>query len=257
MAEVLTQEEIDQLLTPITGEIDDQPPLLAGGRFDAAAFLEGLAARSLQPEPRVGMFTKEVPVLSFRTTPNAEEVLADIRALNRAQGGGTITVPGTKLELVNFSRCPRCNRLFSLNDLRDYYANPVPDSALGGIVRQRLVDTRMRCGDCGCQFLPSLVVADGLPRNEVQFLCRLQTIHAVEDWMRAEHGQVVLSRYPANLTERDGERVILNDLDIAKLQPRPGLILNILQYSTPPAMLNFLDGRNRAVGDPIYGRAAS
>lgn len=251
--QVLTREEIDELLTTISGSADPELWVDRAGKFVPDQFFTALRTQSLRSEPVSGMFTKDALVVSLHSTKNGDQVLADLIALNKKEGGGTVSVPGTDLQLVNFSRCPTCGTLFSAQDLRNYYRNPVPATDLAHRHLQLRQDPRVVCHECSTAFLPSLVIADSLPRNEVPFLCRLQTIHAVEVYMKEQHERPVLSQVASNVRTVAGKQQILNDLSISQLAPKPGLILNILQYSTVPAQLHFLDGSNREHSDLIFG----
>lgn len=253
--QVLTQEEIDSLLTAIDGYSYSVTPGVYAERFDPNEWIEGLSKRSLREEPLVGMFIENASVIRFRSTDHADEVLADIKALNEKEGGGNIKVPGSPIELINFSRCPNCAHLHSFAELGKYYASPLVDPAFGSRKAQMRSDTRVKCKECGTFFIPALVIADGLPKGEVQFLCKVQTVDATERHLFAAKGLRVLSAESSNVRSVAGKRYIHNDLDISMLTERPGLIVNLLQYSTPPLMVSFIEGKNRERGDMLFGIA--
>jgi len=85
-------------------------------------------------------------------------------------------------------------------------------------------DTRVYCKNCGSYFLPSLVISDGTPKNEVQFLCRVQTIDAVENYF-AQKDIDVLTKKTNNIVQKDRLRAIKNDVFIKDLDEKPTLRL--------------------------------
>jgi hypothetical protein len=111
-------------------------------------------------------------------------------------------------------------------------------------------DTRVFCAGCGTYFLPALVIADGTPKTETQFLCRTQTMCAIEDFYEKK-GIKVLSRNRENKVRRQRKCTgILNDVLIKEMEESPALIANLLQYTPANLALNLLDGSNVRKGDP-------
>jgi hypothetical protein len=117
-------------------------------------------------------------------------------------------------------------------------------------------DTRAFCNECGAYFLPALVIADGTPKNEVQFLCRVQTANTIESFYRNK-GKEVLSAKKENIMKRDegGKtlRAIRNDVSLKQMSPKPTLISNLLQYTPANLVLNLIDGSNLQKGDVLFG----
>jgi hypothetical protein len=114
-------------------------------------------------------------------------------------------------------------------------------------------DTRVCCSECGGYFLPALVIADGTPKNEVQFLCRMQTVEAVERFF-LQKSQHILSKNKGNITQGNGFITIRNDVNLAQLESKPTLISNMLQYTPANLLPNLLDGSNVEKGDILFGK---
>lgn len=236
-------------------------PAYAGFRLedrfdDAETFAAYLTWRRPQEEQPYGygLFEKDVTVCRFFDTENAENLLADIERKNRADNMGNIAVPGTNIRLINFSVCPKCGHIFSFKDLREYYLHPRPDPAFKNQAEQFRNDTRAFCGECGTYFLPALVIADGTPKTETQFLCRTQTMHAIEDFYAKKKGLQVLSRRAANRVRKNRNCTgILNDALLKEMEPNPTLITNLLQYTPANLALNLIDGSNVRKDDLLYG----
>jgi hypothetical protein len=250
--EVLSEEEIDQLLNAInageteTRHFEPRPPF---GIKEFEAYLKERQA----PEAPYGLFATDISVCSFfDSSKGDEELLADIERKNREQGMGNVKIPNTDITLINYSVCPKCGAIFSFQDLATYYANPAPDSAFKNQIQQFRNDTRVRCHDCGGYFLPSLIISDGTPRNETQFLCPLQTVDAIEQFSQ-ERGKAVLTRMQKNSLHKEGHSAIRNDVSLRDLESKPTLITNLLQYTPPDLMLNLIDGSSVAKGDVLYG----
>ena len=142
MAEVLTQDEIDQLLTAI-----NEGDIITGRRFgNGFASLEEFENHLISRKPeqdRYGMFDKDVTMVTFSLEKNGEEILADIERKNAEENMGNIAIPGTKIKLINFSLCPTCKKVFSYKDLADYYANPKKDTRYENLKEQFRNDTRI------------------------------------------------------------------------------------------------------------------
>jgi hypothetical protein len=250
--EVLTQEEIDALLTPIGYDTVDVTGV-GQDTFDPGMFLGYLRGQAGKEEPRIGLYTGNASIVRFSATEHAENVLSDIRALNDKEGCGNLRIPGTSVELINFSRCPSCGKLYGFRELSAYYANPDTDPSFPFRPAQLRGDTRVHCRDCGEWFIPSLVLADALERDEKQFLCRLQTVDAVERYVADTRKRQVLSRKSDNIVQDGAMGYIVNDVDITWLYDRATLIVNLLQYSTPPLMVSFIDRKNVERRDPLFG----
>jgi len=119
-------------------------------------------------------------------------------------------------------------------------------------------DTRVLCKECNTYFLPALVIADGTPKNEVQFLCRVQTANAIEKFYLDWKGMRVLSAKQENILERKEAkgkttRAVRNDVLLRELSPKPTLISNLLQYTPAHLTINLIDGSNAQKGDVLFG----
>jgi len=246
MTEVLSQAEIDQLLRGESGARDTAYLL-----EDINDFEKYLLNRKIEKEKPYGIFDKDVSVCRFFEGDKNENLLEDIMRKNKEQGQGNIKIPNTDITLINYSFCQNCSTIFSFKELTEYYRNPKPDPRYTSKADQYRQDTRVYCHNCGAYFLPSLVIADKTPENEVQFLCRVQTINAVEkyfDWRDIR----VLSRKQENLVEKDGRKGIKNDVYLKRLDEKPTLIANIIQYTPFALIMNLIDGSNVEKGDLIF-----
>ncbi|GHV86446.1 hypothetical protein AGMMS50230_20540 [Spirochaetia bacterium] len=165
---------------------------------------------------------------------------------------GNITVSGTKIKLINYSFCPKCNAVFSFKDLAAYYSNPRPDPAFANRTIQFRNDTRVCCHVCNDYFLPALVISDGTPKNEVQFLCRTQTVNAIENYFLERKIQV-LTHSKKNIINDSGNTLVLNDIVLEKLKEKPTLISNLIQYTPAGLMFNLIDGSNVEKRDMLFG----
>jgi len=174
-------------------------------------------------------------------------------AKNTETGMGNVCIPNTNIKLVNYSYCPTCHEIYTQKDLKEYYAKPVvrPGSNYREAFRK---ETRVVCRHCHTPFLPTLIIVDSSPKNTVQYLCRNQVIDAIEVYMDTEYHESVLTKNRKNYRVREDNLVgLLNDLEIHKLENKPALISNFLQYTPPPLMLSFIDGENTAKGDVVFG----
>jgi hypothetical protein len=210
-----------------------------------------------QEEKLYGCFPPNTSMCRFFETKSNENILADIEQTNKKQNMGNFKIPNTNIKLINFSICPKCAHIFSFKELIDYYANPKPDNTFKNRAEQYREDTRVFCHECKTYFLPALVITDGTPMNEVQFLCRVQTTHAIEGFYWGM-GKNVLSANKENILEREeakGETVkaIRNDVSLKELSPKPTLISNLLQYTPANLALNLIDGSNFQKGDVLFG----
>ena len=242
MTEVLTQVEIDQLLTAID----------VGNGFESIKeFEEYLTKREFHLEKPYGLFDKDVSVCKFFDSVNNDNLLTDIKKKNEEQGLGNIKIPNTNITLINYSFCPKCKTIYSFKEIMDYYKKPRPDTRYKNIAHQFRNDTRVFCHNCNSYFLPSLVISDGTPQNEVQFLCRVQTIDAVERYMLSKNTKV-LTKKKSNIVYKNKLRAIKNDISIMDLEEKPTLITNIIQYTPINLIMNFIDGTNAEKGDLLF-----
>jgi ribosomal protein L32 len=138
----------------------------------------------------------------FFDSKNGDKILEDIKLKNEAENMGNIHIPNTNIQLINYSICPKCGHVFSFKDISDYYLNPRPDPVFKNKMRQYREDTRVFCSECGTYFLPALVIVDGTPKNEVQFLCRIQTMNAIENYYQNK-GIQVLSKRDVNIVKKE------------------------------------------------------
>jgi ssDNA-binding Zn-finger/Zn-ribbon topoisomerase 1 len=189
----------------------------------------------------------------FFESKDNENILADIERKNTEQNMGNITIPNTKIKLINYSICPKCKTVFSFMELMDYYKNPKPDPEYKNKGHQIREDTRVCCPECGEYFLPALVISDGTPKNEVQFLCRMQTVDAIEKFFTAR-GQRVLSLNKDNIHRENNYVTLRNDVEIKQMETKPTLISNMIQYTQINLIPNLLDGSNREKEDILFGK---
>ncbi|MDR1127003.1 MAG: hypothetical protein LBL06_02620 [Treponema sp.] len=250
MDELLPQSDIDDLFTGVVGDLPDFESADVKAFEDIEAFERYLTKRKT-PEGPYGIFDKDVSVCRFFTSDKDENLLEDIRRKNEAEGYGNIKIPNTNITLINYSFCPKCKTAFSYKALVDYYSNPKPDPQYKNKKYQYREDTRVYCSDCGAYFLPALVISDGTPRNEVQFLCRVQTIDAVEKYF-SQKDMTVLTKNKDNVIHKDKLRAIKNDVFIKDLEAKPTLITNIIQYTPFKYITNFVDGTNVEKGDLLF-----
>jgi len=251
MGDVDFSDFSDFSLPDIGGEVavgvDNQP-------LKTAADFEALLLHRHTNEAPYGMFSREITMCRFQGSKNNEEILADIERKNAEQGMGNVAIPNTNIRLINYSVCPKCEKVFSFKDLSDYYGSPKSDSRFNSRGEQARGDTRVFCSDCETWFLPALIIADNTPKNEVQFLCRNQTMNAVEKYFLSFWGKQVLTKNKANiLVDDDGLKAVRNDVLLGEMMQKPTLIANMLQYTPANFTLNLLDGSNIEKGDVLYG----
>jgi hypothetical protein len=227
-----------------------------------------------------GIFDKDVTMCRMDSIKNSEEILADIEQKNEEEKMGNFKIPSTKIKLINFSLCPICKKVFSFKDLSNYYANPKIDTRYKNIKEQYRQDTRVYCNDCGTYFLPALIISDGTPQSEIQFLCRIQTMHAIEDYYDKK-GVGVLSKNKRNIlkkeiittttTQTNSKNIInkifsedrssktniitaiRNDVFIKDMEEKSTLITNLLQYTPVNLVMNIIDGSNFREKDVLFG----
>jgi hypothetical protein len=244
----------------LLGEAIDFPSLdigLGGRKPDKPMTIsdfEALLSARLPREEPYGIFTKDVTMCRFFGSKNGESLLADIEQKNAEQGMGNVQIPNTNIRLINYSVCPVCGRIFSFKDLAEYYRHPETDNRFQSPGEQARNDTRVYCLDCKTWFLPALVIVDKTPVNEVQFLCRNQTMDAVEKYF-IKKGKQVLTRKSSNiLTDpANGFKAVKNDVVFGDMAEKPTLITNMLQYTPANLALNLMDGSNVEKGDVLYG----
>jgi len=245
--EVLSQDEIDQLLTAINAGDEEKI-----SRFKSVeAFEEYLIKRKIKQEKPYGMFDNDISVCRFFESSGSENFLQDITKKNEEQGFGNIKIPNTNITLLNYSFCQNCKAVYSYKDLIEYYKNPRPDNSFKDRAEQYRNDTRVCCSNCDTYFLPSLIISDGTPKNEVQFLCRVQTIDAVEKYFVIKRKRV-LTKNKSNILQKGNLRGIKNDVYIKDLEEKPTLITNIIQYTPFNLIANLLDGTNVGKGDLLF-----
>ena len=243
---VLSDDEIAQLLAAINGTGSLQKSF---GSIEA--FEKYLTEREHTPEKLYGIFDKDISVCRFFDSGENENILADIKRKNEEQGHGNIKIPNSNIELINYSFCHKCKTIFSFKDVIEYYKNPRPDQRYKNRAHQYREDTRVYCGNCDTYFLPSLVIADGTPKSEVQFLCRAQTIDEVEKYFYEKNIRV-LTKNGSNIIQNGDQKAIKNDVYIKHLEEKPALITNILQYTPAKYIMNLIDGTNVEKGDLLF-----
>jgi len=244
MTQVLTDLEIHQLLTAINAGDEE-------GFKSIEYFEKYLKTREFHPEEPYGIFDEDVSICKFFDSENNDNLLADIKKKNEEQGLGNIKIPNTNITLINYSFCPKCETIYSYREVMNYYRTPRPDTWYKNKAHQFRNDTRVFCHNCNSYFLPSLVISDGTPQNEVQFLCRVQTIDAVERYMLSKNTKV-LTKKKSNIVYKNKLRAIKNDISIMDLEEKPTLITNIIQYTPINLIMNFIDGTNAEKGDLLF-----
>jgi hypothetical protein len=240
MAEVLSQDEIDQLLTAVNA-----------GFESIEEFEKYLLNRKHAPEKPYGIFDEDITMCKFFDTNDNENILSEIKRKNEEQGFGNIKIPNTKIMLINYSFCPRCKTIYSFNEVMNYYMNPKLDTRYKNRAWQAREDTRFYCEVCNTYFLPSLIISDGTPKNEVQFLCRTQTIDAIEKFFFKKSIRV-LTKKRKNIIQKNSLMAIKNDVLLKDLEERPTLISNMLQYTPINLIKNLIDGSNVEKGDLLF-----
>jgi hypothetical protein len=249
MTSALSQDEIDALLTAI-----NQGDYGSRNSFESIeAFEEYLTKRQFAPEKPYGIFDNDISICKFFDSGKNENLLEDIKRKNEELGYGNIKIPNTNITLINYSFCQNCKTIFSFKEIVDYYVNPKPDKRYKKRGQQYREDTRVYCHNCGTYFIPSLIISDGIPKNEVQFLCRAQTIDAVEQYFYKENIRV-LTKNKNNIVQKGNEKAIKNDVFIKALDGKPTLITNIIQYTPFNFIMNLIDGTNVEKGDLLFNQ---
>ncbi|MBK8397092.1 MAG: hypothetical protein IPL26_17900 [Leptospiraceae bacterium] len=203
-------------------------------------------------EDKIGMFPPESIEINFFKDKNAEKILDEIRRKNELDGAGNVKIPGTDIEFINYSYCPKCAKVYSFSDLIKYYNKPVPNINFRIRGQQLREDTSVCCSECNTYFLPALVVIDGEPKTSMQFLCRMQTINEVERFYFQKWQRKVLSKNKANLIVQEKKQYILNDVLLRELAENPTLILNLLQYSPIDLRIKMIEGKNIEERDYLF-----
>jgi hypothetical protein len=242
---VISQEEIDKLLVPIGC-------YRASKMFESIEVFEDyLVNRKFNPEEPYGIFDKDISICRFFNSKENENLLEDIKRKNEEQGHGNIKIPNTNIMLINYSFCAKCKTVYSFKDITDYYMNPIPDAKYKNRAHQYRNDTRVFCNNCSTYFIPSMIISDGTPKNEVQFLCRIQTIDAVEKFF-IQKDINVLTKKESNLIQKGNMKAIKNDVYIKDMEEKPTLITNIIQYTPFNLIMNLIDGSNVDKGDLLF-----
>ena len=212
-----------------------------------------LANRFEAKEKPYGIFEADVTMCRFFGSQDGDKFLAEIEGKNAELGSGNYQIPGTEIRLINYSVCPKCSTVFSFVELKNYFQKPESSRAFKDKRDQYRNDTRMRCGNCGTYFLPSLVIADGTPRNEVQFLCRMQTVQAIEKFLAAK-GRTVLTKNKSNIVKLGkGRGAVYNDVLLGDLTEKPALASNLIQYTPANIVLHMMDDSGSGTKQYLFG----
>ena len=272
-----------KILKIVSGLPEYKDTRFQNGFDDIQEFEKYLLARH-QPQKPYGIFDKDITMCRFFESKNGDKILEDIRLKNETENMGNIHIPNTKIQLINYSICPKCSHIFSFKDISDYYLNPRPDPKFKNKKQQYREDTRVFCNECSTYFLPALVIVDGTPKSEVQFLCRIQTMHEIESFYHSK-GIKVLSRREENIVKKEITNTtkairlaeesfidrlfksdspdkkitkkvisgIKNDVLLKEMEEKPTLISNLIQYTPPNIVLNLIEGTNVQNGDLLFG----
>jgi hypothetical protein len=247
---------LDAVADPPDFLLPEAADLVGGKAFKPISILdfEALLSARLPREKPYGIYSKDVTMCRLSDSKRGESLLADIEQKNAEQGMGNAQIPNTNIRLINYSVCPVCGKIFSFKDLAEYYRHPETDTRFKSPGEQARNDTRVKCNDCKTWFLPALIIVDKTPINEVQFLCRNQTMNAVEKFFISK-GKKVLTRNQINiLTDpANGLKAVMNDVVLGDMAEKPTLITNMLQYTPANLALNLMDGSNIEKGDVLYG----
>ena len=243
MTEVLTMEEIDQLLVSINTHQK---------KFNSVKeFEKYLKNQQLNKEKPYGIFDPDISICKYFNSGNNEALLQDIKTKNEKTGMGNIKIPNTDIMLINYSICSKCRAIYSFKEVIEYYKNPVLDNRFKNRANQFRQDTRIYCKNCNAFFIPSLIISDGTPKNEVQFLCRAQTVDAVEKYFSSKNKNV-LTMNKKNIIQKEKFKAIKNDVYIKDLEEKPALITNLLQYTPINIIMNLIDGTNVEKDDLLF-----
>jgi hypothetical protein len=80
--------------------------------FQSIESFESFLTERQQYERPYGIFDNDITMCRFFESYNGEEILADIEQKNEEHGMGNITIPHTKIKLINYSVCPKCGAVF-------------------------------------------------------------------------------------------------------------------------------------------------
>jgi hypothetical protein len=275
----------------IVAEVPEYQDTRFQAGFDDIEQFEKYLLDRHQPEKPYGIFDKDITMCRFFESKNGEKILEDIKLKNETENMGNIKIPNTNIQLINYSICPKCGHIFSFKDISDYYLNPRYDPLFKSKMRQYREDTRVFCNECETYFLPVLIISDGTPKNEVQFLCRIQTMNAIEDYYQKK-GIKVLSKREENIVKKEETSItktvqsgnpsrhittfidrlfkndsnlsnkkinkkifsgIKNDVLLKEMEEKPALISNLIQYTPANIVLNLVEGNNFKKGDLLFG----
>jgi hypothetical protein len=175
---------------------------------------------------------------------NTNITLMNYPALKKWGGGGH-----TRFS-INHSFCQNCRTIYSFKEIVNYYMNPKLDQRNQNRVRQYRKMTRACCNNCGVYFLPSLMTADGAQKNEVQFLCRVQTIDAVEEYFSRKNIGVLTKN--KNNIQKSALKAIGNDVFVKGLDENQTLIANTIQYAPFNLIMNLVNGTNIEKYDLLF-----
>jgi len=269
----------------IVSEIPEYKDTRFQNGYDTVEEFEEYLLACHQPEKQYGIFDKDVTMCRFFESKSGDKVLEDIKLKNETENMGNIHIPNTNIQLINYSICPKCGHVFSFKDISDYYLNPRPDPSFKNKMQQYREDTRVFCNECETYFLPALVIVDGTPKSEVQFLCRIQTMNAIEDYYQKK-GIKVLSKKDENIVHQEETKItktvqnvshsffdrlfnsdlpdkkitkkvvsgIRNDVLLKEMEEKPTLISNLIQYTPANIVLNLIEGNNVKNGDLLFGQ---
>lgn len=187
--------------------------------------------------------------ISFFNGPTKNEnILQDIKDKNKKEGIDSEVIPGTNIEIINYSQCPKCEAIYSLQDLNDYYASPARIEDMEQVMVMRR-DTRFQCPQCRRFFKPKLLIIDGTPKAELQFLCKLQTVEGIESFYREKYSRPVLTKNKSNFQWlRDDKKYRLDiDIKLPEIASRPELVSGFLRHTPPVDILAVTSGNTKGL----------
>ncbi|MBF0501965.1 MAG: hypothetical protein HQM09_17635 [Candidatus Riflebacteria bacterium] len=122
--------------------------------------------------------SENISIIHFFSDPLGEILLDKIIEKNKTENMGIIEVPGTRIEVINYSYCKSCKAVFRLDDLIKHYSDPLSrDDEFSR-------PPRVGCNTCHKGLIPILIINDRIPFYEFTQMMRLQTIHAIEDYCK-------------------------------------------------------------------------
>jgi hypothetical protein len=249
-----------KILNIISEVPEHQDTRFQSGFDDIGEFEKYLLDRHQVEEP-YGIFDRDITMCRFFDSKGGDKILQDIKLKNEVENMGNIHIPNTNIQLINYSVCPKCGHIFSFKDISDYYLNPISDPLFKTKAQQFREDTRVFCYECETYFLPALIISDGTPKSEVQFLCRIQTMNSIEDYYYNK-GIKALSKRQGNVVKKETAKAgknrkvirgIRNDVLLKEIEAKPTLISNLLQYTPANIVLNLIEGNNIKNGDLLFG----